>query len=419
MQLVHSKVNLGLINGDGISPEVEAQLLRFIRLLNRLFPNIEISVEEFPYNNQYWQEHKVAFPADAPARLRQKDIVFQVAQGAACENGQAHIKPIVIDLFRNELNGEHAVRKTLSLDPSLLPLRYRPDYEIKVFGPLSDKSHRIKEHLIPGKGLQTLDTYSFEEAEKLFIQVREQAEEFLRNATSNAEIQGASKAILFLKENALKISHEPLVKLARQVFTDSPVQLDVQLMDSFLERLVRKPQFLPKVLFSPDRAFFRIVDEAVGIINTGTFGTIPGSFKNDTRRAGRFGKYIFRGRVFKNVKSCQNGFVPDDYLKKHIQECVKEAARKKIKVIYSLDQIEDYPLEAKQQFEILTEIASKSSIRAERISLVEYIKLALEKPEKLDRHIFVAGNLGGDFLGDLNAGLTQGIPSQGTYSYPF
>lgn len=56
MQLVYSKVNLGLINGDGISPEVEAQLLRFIRLLNRLFPDIEISVEEFPYNNQYWQE---------------------------------------------------------------------------------------------------------------------------------------------------------------------------------------------------------------------------------------------------------------------------------------------------------------------------------------------------------------------------
>src|SRR4028118_2290706 len=74
-------VNVAVIGGDGIGPEVVGAAIRVMEAAAAADPSLDLSFTEFPWGCEYYLEHGRMMPEDGIETLRGFDEVFLGAVG--------------------------------------------------------------------------------------------------------------------------------------------------------------------------------------------------------------------------------------------------------------------------------------------------------------------------------------------------
>ncbi|MGH3144256.1 MAG: tartrate dehydrogenase [Rubrobacter sp.] len=272
-------VEIAVVGGDGIGPEVTAAGVRVIQAAARGDSSLQVSFTEFPWGCEYYLEHGLMMPEDALETLADHDAIYLGAVGWPTVPDHVSLWGLLLPIRRN-------FDQYVNLRPARLlrgvksPLAEPKDLDITVVrenteGEYSDSGGRVyrgtqheiavQESIFTRRGVERIVRYAFEEAK-------------IRRGL----LVGATKS------NGISITMPFFDEIFREISEENPdVEASLMHADALAARLVLNPERFDVVVGS--NLFGDILSEvtagiagAIGIApsaNLNPEGTFPSLFE--------------------------------------------------------------------------------------------------------------------------------------------
>ena len=122
-------VNIALIPGDGIGPEVVAEGVKVLQTIEKLDPALSFSFTEFPWGCEYYLEHGKMMADDGIEQLKEFDAIYLGAVGYPGVPDHISLWDLLLKI-RKEFDQYVNVRPITLLNPALTPLKDKTEKEI-------------------------------------------------------------------------------------------------------------------------------------------------------------------------------------------------------------------------------------------------------------------------------------------------
>ncbi len=260
---------IGILQGDGIGPEIVGSALAVLKAALKNYPDIAIQLEEYPFGWDGYQKFKNTFPQQTNEGLRtcQAAIVGPASTGTYPFDNLAQGSPG--GLLRKEFDLYANIRVIKSYDRIETPLKNSKNIHIVVM-------RQNTEGFYPDRAL--FEGYGeFMPKEGLVISLRviseKECRRIARYAFDLAKAQGFPKVTAVHKANAIRWGDGLFLKSCQDIAKEYPgIPLEDFFIDNFAMQLIRRPQYFGVVVTT--NLFGDILsDEAAGLV--GGLGLAP------------------------------------------------------------------------------------------------------------------------------------------------
>jgi tartrate dehydrogenase/decarboxylase / D-malate dehydrogenase len=262
-------VEIGVIGGDGIGPEVVRAGMKVLEVAASDDPSLELSFTEFPWGCEYYLEHGRMMPEDGLATLAACDEIYLGAVGWPTVPDHLSLWGLLLPIRRN-------FDQYVNLRPARLlrgvrsPLAQPNDLDITVVrenteGEYSDSGGRVyrgtpheiavQESIFTRRGVERIIRYAFEEAK-----------------ARRGLLVGATKS------NGISVTMPFFDEIFREISSDYPeVEASLIHADALAARLVLAPHSFDVVVGS--NLFGDLLSEVTAAI-AGAIGIAPSANLN-------------------------------------------------------------------------------------------------------------------------------------------
>ncbi|WP_174614357.1 tartrate dehydrogenase [Virgibacillus ihumii] len=122
-------INIALIPGDGIGPEVVAEGVKVLKAIENLDDNLSFSFTEFPWGCEYYLQEGRMMADDGIEQLKTFDAIYLGAVGYPGVPDHISLWDLLLKI-RKEFDQYVNLRPVTLLDESLTPLKSRTDKDI-------------------------------------------------------------------------------------------------------------------------------------------------------------------------------------------------------------------------------------------------------------------------------------------------
>lgn len=402
-------VRIAVNPGDGIAKEVCPAAEAVLLAANELGGRDYFKLTHFNYNAGYYLQNGRAWPEGTPAMLmREFDALLMIALGdpRVPNDGMAHAEEIIIRTARQLFQAELNQRPFFAPHPCTIPTVQSKAYDFQLFS-LSPEQNPVRENV----DSNFAQMFSVEIVER---QGAAAFETVLRQACAAAQKGNDKRCMVLHKANILRFAHGHWSEVVKKVAGEAGVRIEMQLMDSFLERLVKSPEGLPRILVT-DATFAAVLKKPLEVLKAGDRGQIPPNIQGVVVRENLEGMYVMRGSVSAQEKR-QIGAHTRNLVTANILSAA-ELARQSGQTSFTVLHIGDrYPQTLKFWQQIAKEVASRHSMTVSFMHLGDYVATAIANPAALNGRVFAAENLIGDLAGDTAAALVGGLGIPPTHS---
>lgn len=406
-------ISIAGLEGDGIGREVYPFGRRAVLAANDLSGTKAFAITDLPYNAEYYLTNGRAWPEGTPEELqRSVDAIFLIALGdpRVPRGGMAHAEKIIIETARRQFNTNLNMRPIEVIHPDLVPKFPQGPFHFKLFdtseGP---RASEVQKTDASGKWVEVTE-----------IQDLHFFGNLLREAAIHALECGDPRVLIAHKGNILNHTHRLWSEEVEACRKEIPgVKFEEALMDSFCERLVRKPNTVPKTIVT-DKAFSSILQRAVQGLSSGSRGHVPNDLKLVIARENVEGMYVQRGEVLvarENKIGSQIGIHSEHFVKEVLREGAAIATQKNFNHVTVLHLGDVYPATTEFWGLCAKEVICGSNLRLSFLHAGDFISQAISNPANLSHQVFVADNLIGDICGDAAAALVGGMGIPATNSF--
>jgi 3-isopropylmalate dehydrogenase len=228
-------MNIAVIAGDGIGPEVTAEAVKVLTEVAGRFGR-RLTLEHLPWGAEHFLQTGVTLPADGYALLRQFDAILVGALGDPRVPDNRHARDILLGT-RFELDLFVNYRPVRLLDERLCPLKGRgpADVNFVVF-------RENTEGLYAGIGGRFKAGTEDEIAVQEEVNTWKGVHRIIRHAFESAKAQGLSRVCMADKSNAMSSGHALWQRVFREVAAEYPaVQATHYYIDALATCLVLDP----------------------------------------------------------------------------------------------------------------------------------------------------------------------------------
>jgi len=262
-------VEIGVIGGDGIGPEVVRAGMKVLEVAASDDPSLELSFTEFPWGCEYYLEHGRMMPEDGLATLAACDEIYLGAVGWPTVPDHLSLWGLLLPIRRN-------FDQYVNLRPARLlrgvrsPLAQPNDLDITVVrenteGEYSDSGGRVyrgtpheiavQESIFTRRGVERIIRYAFEEAK-----------------ARRGLLVGATKS------NGISVTMPFFDEIFREISSDYPeVEASLIHADALAARLVLAPHSFDVIVGS--NLFGDLLSEVTAAI-AGAIGIAPSANLN-------------------------------------------------------------------------------------------------------------------------------------------
>jgi 3-isopropylmalate dehydrogenase len=197
-----SKLNIAVIPGDGIGPEVITQARRVLDVVAKKH-SIQVQYEELPFSADEYLKSKRTLTDEDLARFRKEfDGILFGALGDPRVPDNIHAREILLGLrFRLDLYVNF--RPVRLLHPSLCPLKEKAEKDVR-FVIFRENTEGLYRDLGGQFRRDTIDEIAFE----TMLNTRKGVERILRAACEYAKLNSLKRVCMVDKSNALRHGHE-------------------------------------------------------------------------------------------------------------------------------------------------------------------------------------------------------------------
>ncbi len=404
-------INLVGFPGDGIGTEVYPFVPTLLGHANDLLQSSggsKFAISEVPYNASYYLEHGRAWPHGEAERLaRNHDGAVMIALGdkRVPQGGMAHAVEIILNGLRGHpaWNTNFNRRPITLIHPVLRPALQQGPFSFELFVP-------------PAGAIDIAEDVENEGTERETVFPKEMHSiraflETLREAASRAKALGQEKILVVHKNNVLRHSHGPWEDLCKRVAEESGVGVEMQLMDSFLERLVKSPSTVPSVVVT-DRSFGTVLSRALPALSAGRREDIPDDFHLLFGRENTEGMYFRGGAIAGDGDSrmgTQIGKHSRPMILANLRECARIARAQGLPSFTLLHLDDAHPKAYGLWKSIGQEVAREYRLEVRNMHAGDFVAGLIRNPAAFAGQIFAADNVLGDICGDAAAALIGGL----------
>ncbi|UGS39127.1 tartrate dehydrogenase [Capillimicrobium parvum] len=271
------ELNIAVIPGDGIGPEVIPQAVAALEAAAASHGGLRIAAESFPWGSEHYLEHGHVMPDDGPERLAGFDAIL------AGPVGDPRI-PDTVTVWGLILALRQAFDQYVNLRPAQLLTGVR--------GPLADVPPEsvdmvfVRENTegeYGGAGGRVHRDRPAEVAVETSVFTRSGIERIVRYAFEHARAAGRRRVTSATKSNALRHAMPLWDEVFAEVAADyADIEHDSCLIDALVARMVSRPDSLDVVVAS--NLFGDILTD-LGAAIAGSMGLAPSANLDPTRRS--------------------------------------------------------------------------------------------------------------------------------------
>jgi tartrate dehydrogenase/decarboxylase/D-malate dehydrogenase len=100
-KLIPTEFQIALLPGDGIGPEVTAEVLRLLDVISTLEPSLSFKTVSFPWNAEYYLTHNAMMPPDGLETLSKFDAIFLGAIGDSRVPDHISMRQLIFAIRQN------------------------------------------------------------------------------------------------------------------------------------------------------------------------------------------------------------------------------------------------------------------------------------------------------------------------------
>jgi isocitrate/isopropylmalate dehydrogenase len=241
----------------------------------------------------------------------------------------------------------------------------------------------------------------------------------LERAFESARRKGEAAVVVVEKGNVLQHTHGQWGAIAEDLSRLHGIQVQMHLMDSFVEKLIRFPDRIPSTVVA-DATFTSILQKPFALLTELQRNPIPNALDGLVARENTEGMYIREGNTIGagvHGVGMQRGRHTRAMILENIRGAMDLAEERKLDGITILALPETHPKTTALWSSIGEELARKMKKSVRVMSAGDFVCDAIFDPARLHRRVFAADNLLGDICGDAAAGLVGGLGIPPTNSF--
>ncbi len=395
-------IRIAGFSGDGIGPEIYRCAEDVFGAANNRLGFKAFDMTRLPYDANYYLEKGRPWPNGTAASLmRRFDAGFVTAFGdpRVPQSGMAHARSILLDGLRGRWRTNLNWRPCELVHPNLRPVIKTVQRPFELFA-LDERAEPINERVVANS---LGDDIFVDETHKL-VDYRKN----LVEAARRAKDLGQSSLIVVHKENVFRFGHGLWSRVEADVATETGVKIERQLMDSFLERLVKAPETVPLVIVT-DRFFGSVLSRALKPFQDGTERQpIPDDFRLFFGRENTEGMYFRRGKIKGeglDAVGIQTGRHSREMVGLNLRATRDQAGRVGLSDLGYLHVGDVHP----QAYAVWADFAGQGEDAIRPMHAGDFVAQLITDPKLLSGKVLAADNILGDICGDAAAALVGGL----------
>ena len=232
-----SKLNLAVISGDGIGPEVIVQARRVLEKMAAKY-SVKVSYEDFPFSaDEYLKSKRTLTEKDLHRFKTEFDGILFGALGDPRVPDNTHAREILLGM-RFELDLFVNFRPVRLLHPKLCPLKNKTEKDVR-FTVFRENTEGLYRNI----GGQFKREMPEEVALETLINTRAGVERIIRAACEYAKANKLKRVCMVDKSNALRFGHELWQRVWKAVQKDySGLEFRHLFVDAAAMEIVRAPE---------------------------------------------------------------------------------------------------------------------------------------------------------------------------------
>ena len=274
------ELNLAIMPGDGVGPEVTAEALKVARAAAGTF-GFDIATTDYPRSAAHWLETKQVLDDQTLGELGQHDAILFGAVGV----DPAGMKQIPQGLLETEI----LLKMRFELDQyvNLRPVQLLPNVQTPLANVGQDDLNMVivrenTEGLYCGQGGFLYKNTPREVANQIEVTTRSGVERVIRYAFEYAKNHGRKKVTLVAKTNVLRFAHDLWNRAFREVAGEyEGITADYHHVDACCMYMVTKPRDYDVIVTT--NMFGDIITD-LGAAVQGGMGTAASGNLNPTRQ---------------------------------------------------------------------------------------------------------------------------------------